>query len=203
MTDASAHFAPGTIQPLSGSAKQHWELGQVRVVACGAVADDGRLHPAGAAEAAWQLSVRSIERSGAFHDSAAALQLTLIAGDFIQLHAHGQSRGLEPLRPLKITTTGPIEVSQPAEELLVLHLSHDPARVRATVRIVELSKDREQHLFDGQLGLLLQGRAKLLSSAEDERPVQLRDTIYGGDEAQVRLLGRGFLAVVSLDPADR
>jgi hypothetical protein len=70
--------------------------------------------------------------------------------------------------------------------------------VRGSVRIVELSKKREQHLFGAQFGVLLQGQA-VVRHAETESPLQLRDTVIGGEEDSPHISGRGFMAVVSLD----
>lgn len=198
MSEAQASFAPGSIFELAQSTKKQWELGQVRLIASGVLAQDGTLQPSEPREATWQLSIRSIEKAASFTPAPSAQVFTLIAGDFVQLDVDGQQHGLEPLRPLIFETANPVEASQPTEELLIVHVAAIPQQVRPTVRIVELSKKREQHLFDGQLGVLVQGSAKL-SLGENEQSLNLRDTVVGSDAGDPRITGRGFMAVVSFD----
>lgn len=198
MSEASAQFAPGSIIPLSQSIKKQWELGQVRQICAGALTGEGQLTSVAQNSPSWSLSIRSIEKAGSFQGSGITQVLTLIAGDFLQLDVDGQVHGLEPLRPLKIEATNPVTTSQPAQELLALHLETEPGRVRGTVRIVELSKKREQHLFDGQLGVMVQGNGMLKLNGE-ELKLEMRDTVLGGDAAEPTISGRGFMAVVSLD----
>ena len=200
MSEAQATFAPESILELAKSAKKQWELGQVRLIAAGTLADNGTLLRSSEAEASWQVSIRSIEKEAPFSSALTAQVITLVAGDFVELTVEGEQHGLEPLRPLKFTTSGPVEASQPAEELLTVYVAADPQKVRPTVRIIELSKKREQHLFDGQLGILLQGSASLLLG-DEQQPVNLRDTVAGSDAQEPRILGRGVMAVVSLDLA--
>ena len=201
MSEKSTALLPGSVHELAASPKKQWELGQVRQIATGRLAPEGALAATGTTEAHWQLSIRSVEKPGQFDTGGLRHTLTLIAGDFLQMVIDGAPQGLEPLRPVSLGSSSPIETSQPAEELLLLHLVHDPQQVRSTVRIVELSKKREQYLFDGQLGVLLQGQATVMSHRQ-EAAVNLRDTVVGGDAAEVRLSGRGVLAVISVDHAD-
>ncbi|PRA10970.1 hypothetical protein CQ010_10330 [Arthrobacter sp. MYb211] len=198
MSEAPQQFLPGSVTPLAQSSKKQWELGQIRQICAGELTDGGQLTAASQDSGSWQLSIRSIEKAGSFHNAGTSQVLTLLAGDFLQLDVDGQAQGLEPLRPLKIETANPVTTSQPAQELLVLHLLTRPERVRGTVRIVELSKKREQYLFDGQLGIMLQGNGVLTLHGE-ERKLELRDTVIGGDAAEPTISGRGFMAVVSLD----
>lgn len=198
MSEAQATFAPESILELSKSAKKQWELGQARLIAAGTLADDGTLQRSSEADATWQVSIRSIEKEASFSPALPAQVITLVAGDFVELTVDGEQHGLEPLRPLKFTTDAPVEASQPTEELLTVYVAADPQKVRPTVRIVELSKNREQYLFDGQLGILLQGSAALLLG-EDQQPVNVRDTVAGSDAREPRISGRGVMAVVSFD----
>ncbi|KSU65622.1 HutD family protein [Arthrobacter sp. NIO-1057] len=198
MSEAQATFAPESILELSKSAKKQWELGQVRLIAAGTLSDAGTLQRSSEAEATWQVSIRSIEKEASFTAALPAQVITLIAGDFVQLDVEGEPHGLEPLRPLKFTSSAPVEASQPTEELLTVYVATDPQKVRPTVRVVELSKKREQYLFDGQLGILIQGSAVLLLG-DQQQSVNLRDTVAGSDAQEPRISGRGVMAVVSFD----
>ena len=192
------HFTPGEIRPLSASAKKQWALGQVRQIATGAIDAAGLPVVAPKGEETWSLSIRSIEREGNIPAQGHQQVFTLLAGDFLQLNIDGSVQGLEPLRPLKFTASEPVPTSAPQEELLVLHLDTDPAAVRGTVRIVELSKQRPQYLFDGQFGVFISGQAQL-TLGENSTKLAVRDTVTGSDVAEPTISGRGFLAVVSLD----
>ena len=66
---------------------------------------------------------------------------------------------------------------------------------------MELSKKHPQHLFGGQFGVLLQGKALLNTADGSETELGLLDTVVGGERDTPSISGRGFLAVVSLDPA--
>lgn len=198
MSEAQATFAPESILELSKSAKKQWELGQVRLIAAGTLSDAGTLQRSSEAEATWQVSIRSIEKEASFTAALPAQVISLIAGDFVQLDVEGEPHGLEPLRPLKFTSSAPVEASQPTEELLTVYVAADPQKVRPTVRVVELSKKREQYLFDGQLGILIQGSAVLLLG-DQQQSVNLRDTVAGSDAQEPRISGRGVMAVVSFD----
>lgn len=200
MSAASIPLQPGTVYPLSAGAKRQWELGDVRQIAAGGLGTDGSLTTPTGAGLDWHLSIRSIERAGTLPIAPERHTVVLLSGDFLQLNIDGRPQGLEPLRSVHFDASLPVEVSRPSEELLVLYLAARPHAVRSTMRIVELSKKREQHLFDGQLGILIQGGATVHANGS-EQVVQPRDTVIGGDDAEVRLAGRGFLAVVSLDPA--
>jgi len=200
MSEAQATFAPESILELSKSAKKQWELGQVRLIAAGTLSDTGTLQRSSEAEATWQVSIRSIEKEASFTAALPAQVITLIAGDFVQLEVEGEPHGLEPLRPLKFTSSTPVEASQPTEELLTVYVAANPQKVRPTVRVVELSKKREQYLFDGQLGILIQGSAVLLLG-DQQQAVNLRDTVAGSDVQEPRISGRGVMAVVSFDLA--
>ena len=59
-------------------------------------------------------------------------------------------------------------------------------------------------MFQGQLGILLQGQASVTPGDADpaETPIALDryDVVVGSDAQTPEILGRGFLAVVSIDP---
>jgi hypothetical protein len=88
--------------------------------------------------------------------------------------------------------------------------------------IVELSKKRAHPVFSGQFGILLQGQATASPGtaggpaadggvpAEPDadggapEPVELNryDAVVGSDTATPEIVGRGFLAVISIDLAE-
>ncbi|WP_346922134.1 HutD family protein [Glutamicibacter creatinolyticus] len=198
MSENVSSYTPGSIIPLATSTKRSWELGDVRQIATGTVSQKGLLVPSSNDETSWFLSVRSVERAGIFETSMLRQTVTIIEGEFLQLKVEGKSQGLELFRPLTLADRSSIEATRPTEQLLILHLAHDTSKVSGVVRLVELSKNREQYLFDGQLGVLIQGQA-IVNTADNESRMMLRDTVIGSESEGVRLHGRGTLAVVSLD----
>lgn len=202
MSESSSQLAPGSVLPLARTDKEQWKLGQERLIASGILTDQGTLAASPAKDAQWRLSIRSVLGAGEYDTQGWREVLTLISGEFLQLTVDDAAQGLEPLRPFPFTAAAPVGLSQPNEEVLLIHLAHRPDAARATVRIVELSKKYDQHLFDGQLGILVQGKAHALAAQGFEADLQLRDTVIGGDSSGVRISGRGILAVVSFDPSN-
>ncbi|MGL3806557.1 HutD/Ves family protein [Paeniglutamicibacter sp. R2-26] len=194
-------LATGSIVPLAASPKKMWgqAQGQVRDIAAGTLDADGALVPSTAEEWDWRLSVASIERAGNFTPyDGFDRTLTVITGELLELTIDGTKQAVELYRPLKFPGGSTTSATLPTGEVLALNLITRTGAVRGNVRIVELSKKREQYLFGSQFGVLLQGKAVVLQG-DTERAVELRDTVVGGEEDSPRISGRGFMAVVSLD----
>ena len=194
-------LATGSIVPLAASPKKMWgqAQGQVRDIAAGTLDADGALAPSTAEDWDWRLSVASIERAGNFTPyDGFDRTLTVITGELLELTIDGVKQAVELYRPLKFRGGSTTSASLPTGEVLALNLITRTGAVRGNVRIVELSKKREQYLFGSQFGVLLQGKAVVLQGTT-ERAVGLRDTVVGGEEDSPRISGRGFMAVVSLD----
>ncbi len=141
----------------------------------------------------------SNEKSGEFTPYPGCERtLTVIAGELLELTVDGTSHGLEIYRPFKFAGAASTSASLPTGEILALNLITRSDKVRGNVRIVELSKKREQYLFGSQFGVLLQGKASVLREGS-ESELELRDTVIGGEDDSPRISGRGFMAVISLD----
>jgi hypothetical protein len=65
-----------------------------------------------------------------------------------------------------------------------------------------LSKKRAHPVFEGQLGILLQGQATVGAGDGDPMDLGRYDAVVGSDADTPNILGRGFLAVVSIDPVE-
>lgn len=203
MSPTNSSPATGAIISLATSPKKPWGQGQgqVREIASGKLDADGALLPGTAQDWDWRLSVASIEKSGDFTPYAGCDRtLTVINGELLELTIDGSAQAVELYRPLKFSGGSPTSAALPTGEVLALNLITRSGNVRGNVRIVELSKKRDQHLFGSQFGVLLQGKANVLQD-ESEQVLELRDTVVGGEENSPRISGRGFLAVVSLDLA--
>ncbi len=201
MSPINPTLATGAIIPLASAPKKLWgqAQGQVRDIAVGKLDADGTLVPATSEDWDWRLSVASIEKAGDFTPyEGFDRTLTVIAGELLELGIDGTKQAVELYRPLKFPGGSATSAALPTGEVLALNLITRTGAVRGNVRIVELSKKREQHLFGSQFGVLLQGKAVVLQT-ETERTLELRDTVVGGEEDSPRISGRGFMAVVSLD----
>lgn len=192
-------LAAGTIVHLGNSTKRKWAHGEVREIAAGRMGDNAGLLPAAGSTWDWRLSVASIERAGEFTPyDGFDRTLTLISGELLELTIDGSVQAVESLRPLRFSGASVVSAALPRGEVLALNLITRTGAARGNVRMVELSKKRDQHLFGAQFGVMLQGKATVLHG-ETEEPLQVRDTVVGGEEDSPRISGRGFLAVVSLD----
>lgn len=201
MSPTNTSLEPGAIISLASAPKKPWGQGQgqVREIASGTLDADGALLPATDTTWDWRLSVASIERAGTFTPyERCDRTLTVINGELLELTVDGTAQALELYRPFKFPGDGTTSATLPTGEVLVLNLITRSGAARGNVRIVELSKKREQHLFGSQFGVLLQGKASVLQE-DSERELQTRDTVVGGEEDSPRISGRGFMAVVSLD----
>ena len=201
MSPINPALATGAIISLATAPKKMWgqAQGKVREIASGKLDADGALVPETSNDWDWRLSVASIEKSGDFTPyDGFDRTLTVIAGELLELTIDGTKHAVELYRPLKFAGGSATNAALPTGDVLALNLITRTGVVRGNVRIVELSKKREQHLFGSQFGVLLQGKAAVHQS-ETERSLELRDTVVGGEEDSPRISGRGFMAVVSLD----
>ncbi|MGN0127514.1 HutD/Ves family protein [Glutamicibacter soli] len=204
MSQSNASLSTGTQIQLSSSPKKPWGAaqGQIREIAKGILADDGSLATAPEGGWDWRISVASIEKAGDFTPyDGCERTLTVIAGELLELTVDDASQALEIYRPFKFPGAAATSAALPTGEILALNLITRNGKVRGNVRIVELSKKREQHLFGSQFGVLLQGKASVLRE-KSESALELRDTVIGGEEDSPRISGRGFMAVISLDLTD-
>lgn len=199
MTTTNGSLTTGTILHLADSEKRKWAHGEIREIAAGTLDAEMMLHPSTDAHWDWRLSVASIEQAGEFTPyEGFDRTLTVIAGELLELGIDGTTQAVEAMRPLKFSGNSAVTAALPTGDVLALNVITRSSAVRGNVRIVELSKKREQHLFGAQFGVLIQGKAVVLQD-DSERALEVRDTVIGGEDDSPRVSGRGFLAVVSLD----
>jgi environmental stress-induced protein Ves len=149
----------------------------------------------------WRLSVADVGAPGPFSAFPGVERiLTVVEGPGLALSVGGQSRVAEKFRPVRFDGGAATECALPEGPVQVLNLMTGPA-FHGQVVIVELSGKRPQHLFGGQTGVLLKGAATAELPGTDPVPLGRLDAVRGDEEAPARVAGRGFLAVVSVDPA--
>lgn len=146
----------------------------------------------------WRLSLADVERAGDFSSFEGMDRiLTVVEGELLVLTVGGREQGLERFRPFRFDGGAPASAVLPTGSIRDLGLITRRGAFTGHVTILELSKKRAHPLFPGQLGVLLQGDATL----DGGEPLGRYDTVVGSEEHPA-ILGRGFLAVVSVDAAE-
>lgn len=189
------------------------ELARFPAAAAGqtAAADDGTWD--------WRVSIAEVARAGAFSRFAGMERvLTVVDGELLLLTVDGAEHPLEKYRPFRFTGDADAAGALPTGDIRDLNVITRAGAFKGYTSIIELSKKRAHPVFAGQFGILLQGQATVseggadADAAGDEgeggsgdaapQPLGRYDAVVGADTGTPEILGRGFLAVVSIDPVD-
>jgi environmental stress-induced protein Ves len=190
-------------------------------------AETGAAAAAGAAPAVpgqdagwqWRVSIADVSKAGTFSPFPGMDRLlTVIDGDLLLLNVDGVEHPLEKYRPFRFSGDAASSSTLPTGDVRTLNVITRSGAFKGYTSIVELSKKRAHPVFEGQLGILLQGQATvspdiavagsgaehdpLLASGElpaGPETLERFDAVVGSDTATPEILGRGFLAVVSID----
>ena len=164
----------------------------------------------------WRVSIAEVSKAGAFSAFAGMDRvLTVIDGELLLLSVDGAEHPLEKYRPFRFSGDADSAGALPTGDIRDLNVITRNGAFKGYTSIIELSKKRAHPVFAGQFGILLQGQATaspgtaggLVPDAgapgTETVPVELNryDAVVGSDTATPEILGRGFLAVVSIDPA--
>lgn len=133
--------------------------------------------------------------------------LTVVEGDLIALTVDGTEHALEKYRPWRFSGDAESSVTLPTGPLTILNFMTRREAFKGYAAIIELSKKRPHPVFANQFAVLLQGSATVSPAAQDANdtatpPAEALakfDTVAGSDAAP-ELSGRGFVAILSLDP---
>ncbi|MHC5559717.1 HutD family protein [Kocuria sp.] len=148
----------------------------------------------------WSLSLRDVERPGALPAAAGAERvLTVVDGELLVVSAGGGELALERHRPGRTAGDVPLPAALPTGPVRVLDVLAHRDAVRAHVVVLELSKQRPHPVFADQLAVLLTGRAAVAAGGR-RTELAVYDAVRGTEPESPELTGRGFVAVVSLDP---
>jgi environmental stress-induced protein Ves len=172
----------------------------------------------------WRVSIAEVSKAGPFSAFAGMDRvLTVIDGELLLLSVDGAEHPLEKYRPFRFSGDAAAAGALPTGDIRDLNVITRNGAFKGYTSIIELSKKRAHPVFEGQFGILLQGQATVspgtagdpapdagspvvpptaTSDSEPER-VELNryDAVVGADTATPEIVGRGFLAVVSIDPA--
>jgi environmental stress-induced protein Ves len=167
----------------------------------------------------WRVSIADVTRAGEYSDFPGMERvLTVVEGELLLLAVDGTEHPLEKYRPFRFPGGAASSSALPTGDVRNLNVIAREGAFKAYTSIVELSKKRAHPVFEGQLGILLQGQAAVSpgnarspgsagadaesGGGQDSAPVALGryDSVVGSDSHTPEILGRGFLAVVSIDP---
>ncbi|RAM38902.1 HutD/Ves family protein [Arthrobacter globiformis] len=158
----------------------------------------------------WRVSIADVTSAGDYSPFPGMERvLTVVEGELLLLAVDGTEHPLEKYRPFRFPGGAASSSALPTGDVRNLNVIAREGAFKAYTSIVELSKKRAHPVFEGQLGILLQGQAAVSpgnagqeSGGQDSAPVALGryDSVVGSDSQMPEILGRGFLAVVSIDP---
>ncbi|HEY9354763.1 MAG TPA: HutD family protein [Arthrobacter sp.] len=165
----------------------------------------------------WRVSIAEVTKAGDFSPFPGMERvLTVIDGELLLLTVDGEEHPLEKYRPFRFSGEAATHGALPTGDIRDLNVITRTGSFKGFTSIIELSKKRAHPVFDGQLAVLLQGQATVSPGAAAEtdggtedvpeaapvaEPQALGryDAVVGSDTRSPEILGRGFLAVVSID----
>lgn len=164
----------------------------------------------------WRVSIADLTKAGDFSAFPGMERvLTVVDGELLLLTVDGAEHPLEKYRPFRFSGEAAAHGALPTGDIRNLNVITRADSFKGFTSIIELSKKRAHPVFDGQLAVLLQGQAtvspgaaEVTENAEDggtaaapAEPEALNryDAVVGSDVRSPEILGRGFLAVVSID----
>ena len=174
----------------------------------------------------WRVSIAEVSKAGAFSAFPGMDRvLTVIDGELLLLTVDGAEHPLEKYRPFRFSGEADTASALPTGDIRDLNVITRNGAFKGYTSIIELSKKRAHPVFEGQLGVLLQGQATVSpgtagdtaaaesgdagsgegnateAAPDSAGPETLGryDAVVGSDSRTPEILGRGFLAVVSID----
>lgn len=171
-------------------------------------------HPRGASDGSWdwRVSIAEVGKAGDFSAFPGMERvISVIDGELLVLTVDGEEHAMERYRPFRFSGDAATSSALPTGDIRDLNVISRRGAFKGYLSILELSKKRAHPVFEGQLAILLEGKASVAEGPGDGagggtggEPVELAryDAVVGSDDPSPELLGRGFVAIVSLDPAD-
>lgn len=186
----------------------------------GGVARELASHPqaASAQDGAWdwRVSIAELTKAADFSPFPGMERvLTVIEGELLLLTVDGAEHPLEKYRPFRFSGEAAAHGALPTGDIRNLNVITRTDAFKGYTSIVELSKKRAHPVFEGQLAVLLQGQGTVspgaaadtdggtegaeAGPAAEPEALSRYDAVVGSDVRSPEILGRGFLAVVSVD----
>ncbi|GAA2852571.1 HutD/Ves family protein [Paenarthrobacter ilicis] len=166
----------------------------------------------------WRVSIAEVSKAGEFSGFPGMERvITVIEGELLLLTVDGSEHPLEKYRPFRFSGEAAASGALPTGDIRDLNVITREGAFKGYTSIVEISKKRAHPVFEGQLAVLLEGKATVApGAAVDEgadggspahsagEPVELSryDAVVGSDTSSPEISGRGFIAVISIDPVN-
>ncbi|GAP61021.1 uncharacterized 21.2 kDa protein in hutC 3'region [Arthrobacter sp. Hiyo1] len=170
----------------------------------------------------WRVSIADVGSAGDFSTFPGMERvITVIDGELLLLTVDGEEHPLEKYRPFRFSGEAASASALPTGDIRDLNVIARAGEFKGYTSIIELSKKRAHPVFQGQLAVLLEGKASVSPGAEpaesavsgdgpdgvaaaapaEPQSVELAryDAVVGSDTRSPEILGRGFLAVISID----
>ncbi|MHC6591944.1 HutD/Ves family protein [Arthrobacter sp. C152] len=152
----------------------------------------------------WRVSIADVTKAGDFSAFPGMERVvTVVEGDLLLLSVDGADQPVERYRPYRFDGGAATSAKLPTGDIRNLNVITRTGAFKGFASIIELSKKRAHPVFEGQLGVLLQGQATVSDADTDAVELARYDAVAGSDERSPEILGRGFLAVVSIDAVSR
>ena len=154
--------------------------------------------PVGAVDFDWRISIADVTAAGVFSTFPGVDRiLTVIEGELMVVTVDGEEHAMEQYRPFRFSGDSVTSSALPVGDTKDLNVMARRGAFKGFLSIVELSKKRAHPVFNDQFALLLKGNAVVTAGREETKLGPL-DTVRGDDPAP-EVLGRGFLAVITLE----
>ncbi|GAC1382229.1 MAG: HutD family protein [Pseudarthrobacter sp.] len=163
----------------------------------------------------WRVSIADVTKAGDFLAFPGMERvLTVLDGELLLLTVDGAEHPLEKYRPFRFSGDAAVHGALPTGDIRDLNVITRTGSFKGFTSIIELSEKRAHPVFEGQLAVLLQGQATVSPGAAEAgeaadgeaatasaHPEALNryDAVVGSETRSPEVLGRGFLAVVSID----
>jgi environmental stress-induced protein Ves len=163
----------------------------------------------------WRVSIADVSKAGEFSVFPGMERvITIIDGELLLLTVDGAEHPLEKYRPFRFSGEAASSATLPTGDIRDLNVIARAGAFKGYTSIVEISKKRAHPVFEGQLAVLLEGKATVAPGAAVEEesdgggpapsasePIELSryDAVVGSDNRSPEISGRGFIAVISID----
>ncbi|MEO8283146.1 MAG: HutD family protein [Pseudarthrobacter sp.] len=166
----------------------------------------------------WRVSIADVIKAGDFSAFPGMERvLTVVDGELLLLTVDGAEHPLEKYRPFRFSGDAAANGALPTGDIRDLNVITRTGSFKGFTSIIELSKKRSHPVFAGQIAVLLQGQATVSPGAAgaadgaegadgeaatapaEPEALNRYDAVVGSDTRTPEVLGRGFLAVVSID----
>ncbi|TQS93031.1 HutD family protein [Arthrobacter sp. TS-15] len=172
----------------------------------------------------WRVSIADVSKAGEFSVFPGMERvITIIDGELLLLTVDGSEHPLEKYRPFRFSGEAASSATLPTGDIRDLNVIAREGAFKGYTSIVEISKKRAHPVFEGQLAVLLEGKATVAPGAAVEEPAAVEegsdgdgpapsvgepvelsryDAVVGSDTRSPEISGRGFVAVISIDHVD-